>query len=344
MRHALAVALAAAGLASSASAFAQSFTMWVTETAAGGTTPYNNQLKGGVRSYTFNGLGYAPANITVGPLIAAASLNDPSAVTFAANGDLLISNRGFNSATGSVSRVTLTGGLPNAPTIALAGIDVGPHQAATTASGGLVVSSFTSGGKLYPGVTTPSTVSFASGAQRGAVTSGNLLYSSSGSSVLQTFSLASGSQVGSNFGVSGASSLHYGTLFGGSLYFADIGSGSTGAGGGVYKITLDGSGNPLASSKVANVDGAISIAFSPTGDEMFVAGHFSGMLTGFAVSGGTVAGSSNLSIDGGTLASWGGAHVNFGGLGIAPVPEPATWALMAGGLLALATRTRRRQR
>jgi hypothetical protein len=347
-RHHLArrllVATLGAGLLFDAGlAAAQGFTLWVTETPAGGTAQFNSQQKGGVRSYTFDGLGYAPANYSIGALIPAASLNDPSDVTVAANGDLLIADRGFNTGPGAVSRVSFSGSTPNAPTLALSGIDTGPHQLAVTPAGGLVVSSLTSGGKLYPGASTPSTLSFASGSQRGSVANGNLLYTTSGSSQLLSFSLASGAQQGSAFNVAGASLLHYGTMFGGSLYLADIGANLSGAGGGIYKVTLDGAGAPVSSTKVANVDGAISVSFSPGGDEMFVAGHFSGLLTGFAVSGGNVAAAPNLSIDGGMLASWGGAHVQFGGMAITAVPEPATPALMLAGLAALGWLARRQR-
>jgi hypothetical protein len=145
--------------------------------------------------------------------------------------------------------------------------------------------------------------------------------------------------------VSGATLLHYGTMFGGSLWLADVGSNVSGAGGGIYRVTLDVNGNPVSSAKVANVNGAISVAFSPFGDEMLVASHFDGTLTGYALSGTTVAASSNLFIDGGTLAGWGGAHVQYGGLAVtAAVPEPAAWASMLGGLLVMAAAGLRHRR
>ena len=146
-----------------------------------------------------------------------------------------------------------------------------------------------------------------------------------------------------NFNVAGASLLHYGTSFGGALWFADVGANVSGAGGGIFKVTLDGIGNPLTSARVASVDGAISVSFSPDGDEMFVASHFAGTLTGYAVTGGIVAGSANLFIDGGVLPSWGGAHVQYGGMAVAAaVPEPATWALGLAGAAALCAWRRRR--
>jgi PEP-CTERM motif len=314
-------------------AAAQSFTLWVTETPAGGTAPYNNQFLGGVRSYTFDGLGYGAGNYSAGPLIAASGLDDPSDVLVAANGDLLISNRSFNTGPGSVARVSFSGDVPSAPVLALANIDTGPHQSAVTASGGLVVSSLNSGGKLYPGVSAPSSVSFASGTQRGTVAFGNRLYTTNASNGVQVFDLGSGAPVGGSFSVAGAGLLHYGTMFGGSLYLADIGANGNGAGGGVFKVVLDAAGAPVSSSRVASVDGAIAVSFSPIGDEMFVASHFGGTITGFAVSGGTVAAASNLLIDGGTLASWNGAHVQYGGLAVTGVvPEPASWALLLGGI------------
>ena len=318
------------------------FSLWITETPAGGTFQFNNQLKGGVRSYTFDGLGYGLANVTVGSTAAASGLNDPSSVVFEASGAMLVANRGFNNGTGTVSRITFTAGQPDVPTLALTGLDTGPHQIALTGSGGLVVSSLSNGAKLYPGVSSPATVSYASGPERGAVVVGSRLYSAAASSNLQTFDLASGSLLG-NFNVAGASLLHYGTSFGGALWFADVGANVSGAGGGIFKVTLDGIGNPLTSARVASVDGAISVSFSPDGDEMFVASHFAGTLTGYAVTGGIVAGSANLFIDGGVLPSWGGAHVQYGGMAVAAaVPEPATWALGLAGAAALCAWRRRR--
>ncbi len=332
----------ALGLFALGAAQAQSFNLWVTETPAGGTPAFANQFLGGVRSYTFDGLGYGAANYSAGPVISAASLNDASDVQVAADGSLLVANRGFNSGPGSVSRVTFSAGVPNAPTTLLANIDTGPHQLAITGSGDLVASSFTLGGKLYPGMAAPASTSFATGAQRGAVTYGNQLYATNGSNAVNTFNLSTGAAAGS-FSVAGASLLHCGTQANSDLWFADIGNGVTGAGGGVYRVALDVQGLPVGSVKVADVDGAISVTFSPSGDEMFVAGHFSGLITGFAVGPGySIAASSNLVIDGGTLASWNNAHVSYGGMAVSAVPEPAGYGLGLAGIGLLVGVARRR--
>jgi hypothetical protein len=341
---ALAAALTVGAAQAADAAPSAPFTLWVTETPAGGTPQFNTQQLGGVRSYVFDGLGYAPGNVSTGATIPAASLHDPSSVLVTPTGSLLIADRGFNVGSGAVSQVTFTGNVPNAATALLSSVDTGPHQIALTGSGDLVVSSLVSGARLYPAASAPPTVSYASGTERGAIVNGSLLYSTAGSGNLQSFDIASGALLG-NFGVSGATLLHYGTMFGGSLWLADVGSNVSGAGGGIYRVTLDVNGNPVSSAKVANVNGAISVAFSPFGDEMLVASHFDGTLTGYALSGTTVAASSNLFIDGGTLAGWGGAHVQYGGLAVtAAVPEPAAWASMLGGLLVMAAAGLRHRR
>jgi hypothetical protein len=142
--------------------------------------------------------------------------------------------------------------------------------------------------------------------------------------------------------LTGSRLLHFITPHHGALYIADIGSNinaGNGIGGGVFKVSLGPNGLPISSTRLLDLDGAISVAFSPQGDEMFVATHFTGLIEGFAVGpGDTIAINPNLVMDGGTLGIWDGAHVSFGGMEVTAVPEPATYALMLGALCAIVAR------
>jgi hypothetical protein len=337
----------AAALMSAGGLYAQPFTLWVTETSPGGSPPYLDRQSGSVRSYLFDGHGYATSDFVRGPTIPAGSLSDPADVTLGPSGALYISNRNFgddsNQRRGSVSKVGLSGNVPHAPQLAITNLDVGPSQIAFTPKGDLIATSFSSGTKLYSGITTPATVSYPTGFSRGASVRGNLLYSTSASDTVQTFDVTTGA-LESSFVLTGSHLLHFITPHHGALYIADIGSNTNagdGAGGAVYKVSLAANGMPISSSKLLDLDGAISVAFSAKGEEMFVATHFTGLVEGFAVGpGDTVASTPNLVIDGGILGSWSGAHVSFGGMEITAVPEPATYVLMLAALCAIVARFR----
>lgn len=336
----------AAALMSAGGLYAQPFTLWVTETSPGGSPPYLNRQSGNVRSYVFDGHGYATSDFVRGPTIPASGLSDPADVTVGPSGALYISNRSFGSDSnqrGSVSKVGLSGNIPHAPQLAFTNLDVGPNQIAFTPKGDLIATSFSNGTKLYSAITTPASMSFATGYARGAAVQGNLLYSTSQSSVVQIFDLTT-EALKSTFEVNGLHQFHYITIHDGALYIASTAAhilDYTGTGGSVYKISLGLDGLPVSSSRLLDLNGAISIAFSPQGDEMFVATHFTGLIEGFAVGpGDTVASTPNLVIDGGILGSWSGAHVSFGGMEITVVPEPATYVLMLAALCAIAARFR----
>jgi hypothetical protein len=337
----------AAALTSAGGLYAQPFTLWVTETSPGGSPPYLARQGGSVRSYLFDGHGYGVSNFGPGPTIAANRLSDPVDVTLGPSGALYISNRNFgddsNQRTGSVSKVILSGNVPHTPQVVISNLDVGPVQIAFTPKGDLVATSFSSGTKLYPGITTPATVNFPTGFSRGASVQGNVLYSTSTSDTVQTYDVTTGA-LESNFVLTGSHLLHFITPHHGALYIADVGSNTNagdGAGGAVYKASLGANGLPSSSTKLLDLDGAISVAFSPQRDEMFVATHFTGLIEGFAVGAGdTVASTPNLVIDGGILGSWSGAHVSFGGMEITVVPEPATYVLMLAALCAIVARFR----
>jgi hypothetical protein len=242
-----------------------------------------------------------------------------------------------------VSKVILSGNVPHPPQLVISNLDVGTNQIAFTPKGDLVATSFSSGTKLYPGITTPASLSFATGVARGAAVQGNLLYSTSAGDDVQTFDVTTGALY-STFMMSGSHVAHFITAHHGALYVADIGSNinaGNGVGGAVYKVSLGPNGLPTSSTKLLDLDGAISVAFSPHGDEMFVATHFTGLIEGFAVGpGDTVSSTPNLVIDGGALGIWDGAHVGFGGMEITAVPEPAIYVLMLGALCAIAARWR----
>jgi hypothetical protein len=337
--------LLVAALMSAGGLYAQPFTLWVTESSPGGTPPYLKRESGNVRSYVFDGHSYDTSNFVQGPTIPASGLSDPRDVTLGPSGALYIANGNFGNdfdpRPSSVAKVTLSGNIPHAPQTVLTNLDPGVSQIAFTPKGDLIATSFSSGTKLYPGITTPATVSYPTGFSRGAWVQGSLLYSTSASDTVQTFDAATGA-LESSFVVTGSRLLHYITPHHGALYIADAGSNTNagnGGGGAVYKVSLGANGLPTSSTKLFDLDGAISIAFSPQGDEMFVATHFTGLIEGFAVGPGDNAASMpNLVIDGGILSIWDGAHVGFGGMEITAVPEPATYLIMLGALCAIAGR------
>lgn len=330
--------LAAAILVAGPAYAADAFSLWVTETPSGGSIQRASKFAGGIRSYVFDGGGYGAANVTIGATINASGLSDPTSVLADNNGNLFIANMHFYAAPATVSRVTFAGKVPNAPSTVLATDAIGVWQTGLTASGGLIVSNDENGARLYPALSSPATVSYNSGSTRGVVVNGNLLYATFPHDFVQTFNVSTGALL-STLTIPGAQSLHYGTLFGNNLWLADATSDA------VFKISLDAAGIPIASSKVASVDGAISVAFSPAGDELIVAGYNDGFLTGFAVgANGDVAAIPNLHIDGGTLASWNGYHVQFLGMAItSAVPEPGTVAMLLVGLLAIGGLSKQRK-
>ena len=127
-----------------------------------------------------------------------------------------------------------------------------------------------------------------------------------------------------SFSVSGSNTNHQLVYKNGGLYVASFNSGT------VHRIELDAQYRPTSSSLVASASGAIGLAFSPDGNEMFVASHTGNRIDRFMNSGRGWTAS-------GSIAT---GH-NMGYLAATPVPEPATMIALGLGAASLLKRRRR---
>lgn len=310
----------------SASVFAQAqFTLFAAESAAG-SLGGNTSLYGGIQQYDFATTG---GSASVGSGMAASALHDPAGLRMVGN-QLYAGNRwGNQSGQGSVSRFNFDGSnltfdieVTGNSQSAIHGIDV------NSVTGELFTSGSNNGVRRF----LPSGGSFTA---NGGYNNGDLrdvLVSADGTKIYQTLinSVIRVTDLTTNtntdFTVSGSAAMHQMALHGGSLYVTSFQTGT------VHKVVLDGSLMPVSSSAVVNVNSAIGLAFSPDGQEMFVSGHQTNLVSRFLADGnggwtanGSIATGHNM----GYLATYGA------------VPEPGSMVLLGLGAVAFARRKRK---
>lgn len=313
--------LALAAVATGVTAQAQ-FTLFATESQSG-SLGGNTALYGGIQQYGFATTGGAA---TSGAGLAASALHDP--VGLRAIGDTLyVGNRwGNQTGQGSVQQFTFDGTTLNFNQDITGnglqrthGLDLNPVTGELYA-----VNAFSSGMSRFTQVAnvfTPNGV-INGGDWRDVLASadGTKLYVTELNSTLRIFDLVNNTNT--TFTVNGADAMHQMAWRNGSIYVTGFNSGT------VHRIDLDANGNATSSALVANSSGAIGIAFSPDGQEMFVSGHTSNVINRFQIVNDvwTQTGSINT-----------GHNMGY----LAVVPEPGSLALLGLGALAVLKRRRK---
>ncbi len=302
------------------------FALFAAETGTG-TLGGNTALYGGVQQYNFATSGGAAV---AGVGIAASQLHDPAGLRAVGN-MVYVGNRwGNQSGLGSVQQFSYDGSQLNFEQDITGnglqrthGLDVNPITGELIA-----VNGFSAGASRF----TPSGGGFAANGMWNGGDWRDVLFSADGTkayitelnSTIRVVDIALGTST--TFSVSGANAMHQMAWNNGSLYVTGYNSST------VHKVNLDGSGNLISSSIVLNPAGAIGIAFSPDGQEMFVSGHTSDTIFRY-LSNGSGGWTSN-----GSFAT---GH-NMGYLAtVNAVPEPGTMMLLGLGAAAILRRRKK---
>lgn len=306
-------------------AMATPFEIVVTETKTGSNP--NPSDWGGIQRFSFTGTGSAATQLSTIP---AGLLSDPAGLCFNGN-ELFVGNRHGNSSASSISRFlydwntdtfTANGTITGNGLFGVHGLELRPGTNdlwASNVNNGLSGFTVTGGGATANGT-------LMSGAKREVMFShdGRYLYATegvSGNLVRYDFNTSTTT----SYAISGASGLHNAAWRGDHLFISDFGSSQ------VFDVAFDANGAVASSSVAASVSGAISLAFSPDSNEMFVASHTGNKIDRFLYNSGTSSWDFESSI---------ATSSNMGDIQIL-VPEPASFAVLGLGALALLRRRKK---
>ncbi|MBI1333422.1 MAG: PEP-CTERM sorting domain-containing protein [Armatimonadetes bacterium] len=307
-------------------AMASPFEILVTESFMGSNS--NSNLWQGIQRYGFSGTGSSATSLTG---ISASQVSDPVGL-FYNGGELFVGNRHGNSFASSISRFTFDAGTDSFTSngtitgnglFGVHGVWVRPGTNdlyAANVNSGLSIFSITSSSATANGT-------LLSGPMRDVTFSadGANLYATQGvNGTLTRYNFATSSVT--NYSISGASGLHFGAWLNDDLYVSDFGTGQ------VFDVKFDANGAVTGSSVVANVGGAIGVAFSPDQQEMFVSSHTGNKIDRFLYDSGNSSWNYESTIATGT---------NMGDIQVIPVPEPASFAVLGIGALALMRRRKK---
>lgn len=303
------------------------FVLFAAETFSG-SLGNNTAAYGGVRRYDFAGNG-APS--VQGTGIPASSLSDPAGLTVSGN-TLYVGNRHGNTlGQGSVQQFAISGtSLTGGATIAAAGSAAhqGFHGFSFAPNGDLFVSTVSGGSRRYrnsgSGFTDIGGTAAAMARDTWVSPDGQMLVETVGGDLRFTPIVSNSLGTSTTVNVAGSAVMHQLAFRNGSLYASAFDST-----GNIYRIDLDANNNFSSATVVASAPTAIGLAFSPDGNEMFVAGHTTNAITRFLWSG-------TSWVNNGSI----GTGVNNGYLAVYAVPEPGTIGALGLGIAALLRRRR----
>lgn len=300
------------------------FQLIVTETPNGSV---GSGQWSGVRRYNIAGTGGAAV---LGNGISSSLLSDPAGLAFSSSGELFVGNRHGNGAASSISRFNYDGVTDTyVANGTITGNSLfGTHGVQFSSTGELFAANVNGPTSrfTFTGNTATANGSINTGLARDVFLSSNgqWAYTTQGTNGnLVKFDVATGNQVGS-FSIAGANQLHFGSWRNGQLFVSSFNSGT------VHAIDFDSNGDVVSSNLVASANAALSVAFSPDQNEMFVASHTSGLISRYLFSSGSWVANGSINVG-----------VDMGDIIVAPVPEPASIAAIGIGLAALARRRRR---